>query len=100
MSASGAHEELNQAKVLYEEFNQFPTDRIERVHYERQIPAVVVGLGELTGIIYRSDKWQPGQPRTYIHFLENKPRLVSNVEGTQLYIVGGNYHVTPRGIEG
>lgn len=64
------------------------------------MPPVVVELGELAGLIYRSDKWQPGQPRTYIHFMEEPPRLVSNIDGTQLYLVGGSYRVTPRGIEG
>ena len=64
------------------------------------IPPVVVELGELVGLIYRSDKGQPGQPLTYIHQMEDPPRLVSNIEGTQLYIVGGSYRVTPQGIEG
>ena len=96
----GASEKIQLGKSLYQRFNRFPADRIEHLHHNRQIPPVVVGLGELTGIIYRSDKWQPGKPRTYIHFLEDKPRLVSNVEGTQLYIVGGKYRITARGIEG
>lgn len=95
-----ANEKIQLGQALYQRFNQFPADHIEHVHHNRQIPQVVVALGELTGIIYRSDKWQPGRPRTYIHFLNDKPRLVSNVEGTQLYIVGGNYRVTTDGIEG
>jgi hypothetical protein len=60
----------------------------------------VVELGELVGLVYRSDKGQRGEPRNYIHFMQDPPRLVSNVEGTQLYIVGGSYRVTRRGIEG
>jgi hypothetical protein len=32
--------------------------------------------------------------------MEDRPRLVSNVAGTQLYVVGGSYRVTRRGIEG
>jgi hypothetical protein len=59
-----------------------------------------VELGQLAGLIYRSDKGQPGLPRTYIHFMQDPPWLVSNIEGTQLYIVGGSYRVTRRGIEG
>jgi hypothetical protein len=61
---------------------------------------IAVDLGELVGIIYRSDKGQPGRPQAYIHLMQDPPRLVSNVEGTQLYIIGGNYRVTQRGIEG
>ena len=40
-----------------------------------------------------------GRPRTFIHFMEDPPRLVTNTAGTQLYVVGGRYRVTARGIE-
>lgn len=60
----------------------------------------VVELGELVGLIYRTDKWQPGRPRTYIHFMEDRPQLMSNLAGTQLYLVGGSYRLTRHGIEG
>jgi hypothetical protein len=93
-------QQLRAGEALYEEFNRFHADRIERIHHPRLIPPVVVELGELAGLIYRSDKWQPGKARTYIHFMQDPPRLVSNVSGTQLYIIGGKYRVTSRGIEG
>jgi hypothetical protein len=93
-------EQLQAADELYRTFNRFAPKHIKHVRHSRLIPPVVVELGELAGLIYRSDKWQPGNPRTYIHFMENTPRLVSNVQGTQLYIVGGDYRITPRGIEG
>lgn len=91
---------MQRGMELYQAFNGFEPSRVEKVHHPRVIPPVVVELGELVGLMYRSDKGQPGQPQTYIHRMENPPRLVSNIEGTQLYIVGGSYHVTPRGIEG
>jgi hypothetical protein len=91
---------MRQAATLYREFNRFDPARVIRVAHGRVVPPVVVELGKLAGLIYRSDKWQPGRPRTYIHFMQDPPRLVSNVEGTQLYIVGGSYRVTPRGIDG
>ena len=59
-----------------------------------------VELGDLVGLIYRTDRWQPGRPRTYIHFMADRPKLVSNLAGTQLYLVGGSYHLTRHGIEG
>jgi hypothetical protein len=93
-------EALQDGRRLYRRFNRFPAERSRRVRHNRLMPPVAVELGELAGIIYRSDKWQPGQPRTYIHFMEDPPRLVSNVDGSQLYIVGGSYRVTGRGIEG
>jgi hypothetical protein len=85
---------------LFSKFNCFPPSRVVRVSHFRIIPPVVVELGQLVGLIYRSDKGQLGRPCTYIHFMENPPRLVSNVTGTQLYLVGGSYRVTSRGIEG
>ena len=86
--------------TLYQAFNRFRPSRVVRVRHLRLMPPVVVELADLMGLIYRSDKGQAGQPRTYIHFMETPPRLVTNIEGTQLYIVGGNYRVTPQGIEG
>jgi len=94
------NQQLRLGEGLYRQFNRFGPARIEHVHHPRLMPPVVVELGELAGLIYRSDKWQPGNPRTYIHFMENPACLVSNVTGTQLYIVGGDYRITPRGIEG
>jgi hypothetical protein len=91
---------VQQGINLYRAFNCFGPSRVRTVDHSRVIPPIVVELGELVGLMYRSDKGQLGQPRTYIHQMEDPPRLVSNIEGTQLYIVGGSYQVTPRGIEG
>lgn len=85
---------------MYRQFNGFGPSRTIRIPHARLIPPVVVELGELVGLVYRSDKGQPGRWRAYIHLMQDPPRLVSNVKGTQLYIVGGSYRVTPRGIEG
>jgi hypothetical protein len=94
------NQELRQGIGLYQAFNRFGPSLVTQVRHFRLMPPVVVELGELVGLIYRSDKGQPGRPQIYIHRMEDPPRLVSNIEGTQLYIVGGSYHVTPRGIEG
>jgi hypothetical protein len=91
---------MQQGIDLYRAFNRFGPSRVITIDHSRVIPPVVVELGELVGLMYRSDKGQPGQPRTYIHRMEDPPHLVSNIEGTQLYIVGGSYQVTSRGIEG
>ena len=91
---------VQQGIDLYRAFNRFGPSRVRIVDHSRVIPPIVVELGELVGLMYRSDKGQSGQPRTYIHRMEDPPHLVSNIEGTQLYIVGGSYQVTSRGIEG
>ncbi len=61
---------------------------------------MLVKVGHLRGLIYSSDKEQCGRSRTFIHFMEIPPLLASDSEGKQLYIVGGNYRVTSKGIEG
>jgi hypothetical protein len=91
---------LREGVTLYREFNRFSPAHLVRAHHPRVVPPVAVELGDLVGLIYRSDKGKPGSPKNYIHFMENPPRLASNVEGTQLYIVGGSYRITRRGIEG
>jgi hypothetical protein len=92
---------VSDAAALYWRFNGFGAAQTIKVKHRRLMPPVVVELGALAGLIYRSNKRNPlGRPRTYIHLMEKPPHLVSNVEGTQLYIVGGRYRIGPRGIEG
>jgi hypothetical protein len=91
---------LNEARRLFERFHCFTPleSRLARCH--RLIPPVLVHVGELRGLIYRSDRGQCGSPRTYIHFLQTPARLACDPQGKQLYVLGGRYRVTPRGIEG
>ena len=90
---------VRSAAKLYQQFTRMPARSIERVAHARLMPPVVIEIGRLAGLVYRSNKWV-GRPRTYIHFMDDPPRLVSDVTGRRLFIVGGSYRVTPRGIEG
>ena len=92
--------EIGRGIALYHAFNRFGPSSLVRVRHSREVPAVVVEIGQLVGLIYRSEKWQAGRPRNFIHFMQDPPRLACNAAGTQLYVVGGNYRVTDRGIEG
>ena len=85
---------------LYRTFHGRRPDRVELHSATRIVPPVVVQLGMLRALIYRSDKWTPGIERTYIHVMQRPPRLVCDPHGTQLYLIGGGYRVTERGIEG
>jgi hypothetical protein len=67
---------------------------------ERMIPDVLMRFGELRGLIYRSNRERCGMPRTFIHFFETPVDLMCDRRGRQLYIQGGRYRVTTRGIEG
>ena len=95
-----ARADVDEGVGLYRTFNRFPPSRVITVRHPRAIPPVVVELGRLVGLMYRSDKWQHGRPRTFIHFMESPPRLTCDPAGTQLYVIGGRYRVTDRGIEG
>lgn len=91
---------LEKARALFHRFHCFSAPRVIRQRCNRLVPKVLVKLGYLRGLIYSSDKGQSGYPRTYIHFMETPPLLACDSQGAQLYVVGGNYRVTSRGIEG
>lgn len=90
---------VRDASSLYRRFTRLPARSLQRVSHQRLMPPVVVELGHLAAVVYRSDKWV-GHPRTYIHYMKDPPRLVSDVAGRRLFLIGGSYHVTARGIEG
>lgn len=87
-------------RKLFQIFYRFPAPSVIRAPCRRTIPRVLVRLGELRGLIYSSDRESQGRSRTYIHFMDMPPHLTCDPEGRQLYIVGGRYRVTSRGIEG
>ena len=98
--AEHCERDLREGRLLFNRFHRFDGDEVIRTSCPRLIPEVLVHLGYLKGLIYSSDKGDFGRPKTYIHFMETPPRLASNPDGTQLYIIGGNYRVTECGIEG
>ena len=88
------------AQELFRRFHCFRSDQTIRVPHERTIPKVLSHVGELRGLIYCSDRGQRGRPRTFVHFFKLRPQLTCDAHGKQLYILGGNYRVTSRGLEG
>jgi hypothetical protein len=56
-------------------------------------------LGDVVGIAYEATR--DGEKDQYFHRFKKqaRPQLVSRSDGRQLYISGGKYHVTDRGIE-
>jgi hypothetical protein len=90
---------LEQGRRLYERFHCFPADRVRVEKCRRVLPNVLVRLGRLKGLIYSSDRGGRGV-KTYIHFMNTPPMLACDSRGTQLYVVGGGYRITERGIEG
>jgi hypothetical protein len=72
-----------------------------RVRLTRIVRRPLRAVGELRGVIYRTRRVPGEAPKNYVHFFQQRrPLLVTNPTGTRLYIKGGQYRVTPRGIEG
>ncbi|MBI1925787.1 hypothetical protein HYR99_16245 [Candidatus Poribacteria bacterium] len=72
-----------------------------RVRMVRLVRRPMVLVGELRGLIYRASRMPGDAPKTYVHFFKERlPTLATNMAGTRLYIVGGQYRVTPSGIHG
>jgi hypothetical protein len=90
---------LELARRRFREFHAGLPTVVIRAAGRRTIPDVLVQLGTLRAVVYTADRGDGGA-RQYIHFMENEPLLTCDPEGTQLYIVGGRYRVTRRGIEG
>jgi hypothetical protein len=99
-SCSPSSAGLRQACDLFERFHCFRPWDLKKFSCRRLMPKLLVRVGDLRGLIYRSDRGQPGCPRTFVHFLESPAELACDASGRQLYILGGNYRVTRRGIEG
>lgn len=84
---------------LFSEFHDFePTSVIVHEVESLDIPGVLVRLGDLVELTYKSDKFDK-RSRLYVHkFGRDKPTLAVCKNG-RLFIVGGGYKVTSRGIE-
>lgn len=91
---------LSSARSLFRRFHSFPAQEFLRRPCSRVIPRVLVRLGDLRALIYSSDRGQCGRPRTFIHFMETPPMLACDPLGKQLFVVGGDYRVTRKGIVG
>jgi hypothetical protein len=90
--------ELAKARDLFETFAGFAAPCVAIRRVDRTIPDVLVDMGALRGVVYTKDLGDA--KRTYIHFMDDAPRLMCDPEGRQLYVLGGSYRITRRGIEG
>lgn len=73
---------------------------IERVRITRVLRLPLDTLGELRGVIYRRHGLPGEPPKNYVHFFKRAPLLTADPTGRRLFIIGGQYRVTRRGIEG
>lgn len=87
---------LNSAVTLFESFTGHDPEYIDTVQYPRY--DTLLKIGELDGVLYTTVR--DGKTESYIHRFKKKsrPQLASSFDGLQLYVLGGGYTFTDRGI--
>lgn len=92
------------AEKTFREWHDFGPSAKTPVKMPRQLSAELVMLGECDGILYASDKWNPGKVIKYIHkFKRGKlPVLLYDPVNNYLIIPGppvsGQWKVTKDGL--
>jgi hypothetical protein len=92
-------EQYNAARKLFEDFHERAPDikRSELVWVGGLlVPTIALEVGTLLSVGYKS----VGDGVAYHHEFSrlNRPRLYSNASADQLYILGGGYRFSERGI--
>lgn len=89
--------QVEKAAALYERFSGHDAEFVGRVAVPK-IPAVAVAIGEVDGILYSTVR--DGRLEKYIHKFHksDRPLFVVDPHGKCLYLIGGNYRFTERGI--
>lgn len=85
-------------KEAIERFREFTGYDPQQYDVFEITPDVALKIGELDGVLYTTIR--DGKQESYIHKFKKKsrPLLAVSYDGTQLYILGGGYEFTERGI--
>lgn len=85
----------------FKEFHDFDPKEVVALPVNRTIPRELVRVGDLVGVIYRSDKWDR-KKKDYIHKFNrsDRPILASSPDGKRLFILGGSFRTKAEGIVG
>ena len=89
--------QIDQAADLYERFSGHDAVEVGRVKLP-DVPPVGVAIGTVDGILYTTVR--DGVTEKYIHKFHKRdcPLFVVSPDGKSLYLVGGVYTFTERGI--
>lgn len=93
----GEERDIRQAADLYERFSGHEAEVAGRIEVP-DLPRVAVAIGEVDGLLYTTVR--DGVVERYIHQFKkrDRPLFVVAPDGRQLYLVGGGYDFTERGI--
>ncbi len=88
---------VRKAATLYSEFTGHDDPRLTKILIP-SMPKAVLAVGQIDGILYSTVR--DGVPEKYIHrFKKNcRPLLGASPDGKQLYMIGGSFTFTDRGI--
>jgi hypothetical protein len=89
--------DVKKAARLYERFSGHEAEGIGRIKV-KALPKVGVAIGTIDGIMYTTIR--DGREEKYIHQFraKDKPIFVVSPDGKQLFMIGGAYDFTERGI--
>lgn len=92
-----ANSEVQKAARLYERFSGHEAEEVGRVKIPA-LPRVAVAIGEVDFIGYTTVR--DGRVEKYIHRFNAKDKalFVISPDGRSIYLVGGRYRFTERGI--
>lgn len=95
--SGGMREAIARAADLYERFSGHQAEEAGRITVP-DLPAVGVAIGTVDGILYTTVR--DGVTEKYIHKFasKDKPLFVVSPDGKCLYMVGGAFDFTERGI--
>jgi len=100
VAVEGSRAELGEAFDLFREWHDRAPDSVEIGDVPPDTPPVLVRLGDVRGVLYRSDKWG-GKAHDYIHETERPdPGLYATPDGARVIILGGGLVATGAGLEG
>ncbi len=96
-SAMSKSKLVQKAALLYERFSGHEAEAIGKIKVP-PMPTVGVAIGDIDGVLYTTIR--DGRVEKYIHKFKakDKPLFVVSPNGKQLYMVGGHYDFTERGI--
>ena len=88
---------VNQAADLYQRFTGHEADEGAKIKVP-PLPKVAVAIGDIDGVLYTTVR--DGVVEKYIHKFaaKDKPLFAVSPDGKQLFMIGGNYTFTERGI--
>lgn len=89
--------DAKKAASLYRRFSGHEPESIGKIKVP-PMPKVAVAVGEIDGVLYTTVR--DGKTEKYIHKFhsKDKPLFAVSPDGKQLFLIGGNYRFTERGI--